>query len=264
MSPRHALDVDALAERGWTTVGLLGRRQRRRLLRDWRRLGVPVDENYYASSVHADRATARRIDQALKRDVDPLLDALAPGTTTFLAAYISKGAGGGDVDLHPDWTYTDERRDRSWVFWCPLVDTDGANGTMHLLEGTHGRLRGLRGSGDFPSPVAGLPGPTLEAATVSVPLEAGEAVVWDAATVHGSGPNPSAHDRPAVALARAPSGAGLVHFHREGEGPLEGWAIDESYYTTDEFGTRPSSGSPIEPWEDVVAPLAPDDLMTTG
>ena len=257
------LDHDALVERGFATVGLFDRRELRRLRRMWRKLGVDPTENYYASNVHATRQVARAVDQELKRFARAVLDTVVPGTTTFLAAFIAKGAGGGFVDLHPDWTYTDERTSRSLIFWCPLVDTDERNGTMYVLPDTHRRLQGIRGSGDFPDPVAGISDADLDTAQVTVPLEAGRAVVWDAALVHGSGPNPGADPRPAVAFARAPIGAELVHFHRQPEGPLEGYAIDESYYTTDEFGTAPSAGRLIEPWDGVVAPLSAEDLITT-
>lgn len=261
---RSLIDRDALAERGFTTVGLLGRRERRRLRRRWDALDVDPTENYYATSVHAPRPVARAVDQELKAALRPTLDRLLPDTSTFMAAFIAKGAGGGHVDLHPDWTYTDERAHRSLVFWCPLVDTNASNGAMQVLPATHRRLRGLRGSGEFPSPVADLPEQAVDRARVTVELEAGEAVVWDAALVHGSGPNQSARPRPAAAAARTSADAALVHIHREAGGPLEAYAIGEDYFTTEEFGTRPENGQEIEPWEGVVAPLTVADLTPTG
>lgn len=258
------LDLEELEHRGYTTIGLVNRRQLRGLARTWRKLAVARDENYYASSVHAERSVARAVDQELKSSLDAHLDRLLPASDSFLAAFISKGAHGGHVDLHPDWTYCDERIGRAYVFWCPLVDTDAANGTMQVLPGTHRALTGLRGSGDFPSPIAELDDTTVAEHTVSVPLEAGEAIVWDAALVHGSGPNTTDDPRPAVAIARAPADADLYHFHIDDDGVLGGYQITERYFTTEEFGTAPQAGDPIEPWDGPVRPLSAEDLHRTG
>jgi hypothetical protein len=48
----------------------------------------------------------------------------------------------------------------------------------------------------------------------------------------------------------APAEAPLVHFHLEPGGPLEGFAIDRGYYTTQPYASRPAGFDAVEPWED--------------
>jgi len=128
------------------------------------------------------------------------------------------------------------------------------------VPGSHRAIHGLRGSGDFPSPVEGIEAELLARHAVPVPLTAGEALVYDAALVHGSGPNRSGRPRPVAAVAVAPATAPLVHFHREGDGPVEGYAIDADYYTAQDFGTRPHGYAPYVPWDEAVRRLDPAEL----
>jgi hypothetical protein len=230
----------------------------------WADLDVAPDTAYFTTAIHLERTAARTTDLELKGLLGPALAAALPGFTPFLAAFILKGGHGGDVELHPDWTYTDERMHRTYLFWCPLVDTDVDNGTLWVVPGSHHWIDGLRGSGDFPSPVEVVNDRLLADHVVSVALRAGEAIVYDAALLHGSPPNRTELPRPVAAVALAPDGAPLVHFHRPPGEALEGYAIDESWYTVQPFGERPTGYAPLAPWTDPVAPLGPDRLPSPG
>ena len=260
MAADGTIDREALASVGYDTVQLLDGDTLRSLRARYDALGVDPATPYWASSVHTDRATARAVDHDLKQQVGPLLKRLLDDHEPFLAAFIAKGVGGGDVGLHPDWTYTDERRDRTVLFWCPLVDADVDNGTMWVLPASHRAIHGLRGSGDFPSPVEGIEEDLLAHHASPVPLAAGQALVYDAALVHGTGPNRTNRPRPVAAVALAPAAAPLVHFHVEGDGPVEGYTIDADYYTAQEFGTRPDGYDPLVPWDGPVRLLDPAEL----
>jgi hypothetical protein len=192
----------------------------------------------------------------------PAADRVLPGFTPFLAAFIFKGAEGGEVGLHPDWTYTDERRHRTYLYWCPLVDTDADNGTLRVVPGTHRLVTGLRGSGDFAAVTEGVEELLLER-SVSVPLRVGEAIVYDAALIHGSPPNRTPAPRPAAAMAVAPVDAELVHFHRPVDGPITGYEIDESWYTVQPFGEAPHGYPTLDPWTDPIAPLRREQVLAT-
>jgi len=251
-----------LAGRGYATVPLLDRRMVAELADLVAGLRTDPTEPYWATSVRADRVTARRIDQELKRRLHaPLAAHLGDDHQPFLAAFIGKGAHAGRVGLHPDWTYTDERVHRAVVAWCPLVDTDEANGAMVVVPGSHRRLRGLRGSGDFASPVEGIEDELWAAHVVTVPLAAGQAILWDAALLHGSWPNDGPDLRPAAAIAFAPAAADLVHFHRAPGGDTEGYLIEESHYTTTAYGARPVGARPLAPWDEAIRPHPLEDLV---
>lgn len=251
---RRALEVD-----GWTTTRLFDDATAARLRARWDELGVGDETPYFTTNIHTDRATARGIDQALKAELAPGLAEALPDHEAFLAAFIFKGAHSGSVGLHPDWTYTDERHHRTTLFWCPLVDTGADNGTLHVVPGSHRWVRGLRGSGDFASAVEDVEDLLLERA-VSVPLRVGEAVVYDAALIHGSPPNTTDRPRPVAAVACAPRGAPLVHFHRGPDGRTAGYAIDESWYTVQPFGEPPTGFPPYAPWDEPLVPIGVEQV----
>ena len=255
-----AVDRDELARRGFSITRLADSPTIARLRAMWDDLGVADDDPYFTTNIHTDRATARAIDLELKAVLGPAAQEALPGYEPFLAAFIFKGSHGGAVSWHPDWTYTDERVHRTYLFWCPLIDTDASRGTLRVVPESHRWVRGLRGSGDFPDAADGLDD-LLEAHSVSVTLEAGEAIVYDAAILHGSPPNASEIPRPAAALALAPQGAGLVHFHRRPGGPVEGWAIDESWYTVQPFGEPPTGFPRLDPWDEALVPLRAEQVL---
>lgn len=255
--------LTALEGPGYTTIPLLDAGALTRVRALWDLLAVPADTAYYTTNVHASRAVARAVDLELKAIAGPRAEQALPGFTPFLAAFISKGAHSGSVELHPDWTYTDERRHRTYLFWCPLVDTDVDNGTLGVVPGSHRWMDGLRGSGDFPNAVEAV-GDQLRERLVPVPLRAGEAIVYDAALIHGSPPNHSDWPRTAMALAVAPVGAGLVHFHRRPGGPTDGYAIDDAWYTVQPFGEPPAGYPSVDPWTEPQAPLSPHRLALQG
>jgi ectoine hydroxylase-related dioxygenase (phytanoyl-CoA dioxygenase family) len=184
---------------------------------------------------------------------------LLAGQRPFMAAFISKGRGGGNVGLHPDWTYVDERAHRARVFWCALQDTDESNGAMVVVPGSHRTMRGLRGSGEFPSAVSEVEDALWASEVVTVPLRAGEALVWDAALLHGSWPNTTAEPRAAAAIAVVPATAPLVHFQVEPGAELAGYAVDEHWFVGEEYASRPAGYPTVEPWDGPLRPYASVD-----
>jgi hypothetical protein len=257
------VDVCSLEDRGYTTTRLLDDAAVDELRTLWAGLAVPEDDPYFTSSIHTDRETARSIDLRMKAVLGPALAEALPGYAPFLASFIFKGAHSGSVELHPDWTYTDERSHRTYLFWCPLVDTDAENGTLHVVPGSHRWVTGLRGSGDFAEATTGVEDLLGERA-VTVPLRSGEAIVYDAALIHGSPPNRTDRPRPVAAVATAPESAGLVHFHRPPGGPTQGYAIDEAWYTVQPFGEPPTGYPALEPWTEPMAPIRPEQVLAPG
>jgi hypothetical protein len=258
------IDTSVLDERGFTTVPLLGATELADLRTAVEGLDIDPSDPYFVSSVHGSRDLSRAVDAELKRRLAPRLAELMPGYEPFMAAVISKGAGGGRVGLHPDWTYADERRHRTRLFWMPLDDTSEANGAMVTVPSSHRSLCGLRGSGAFPSPVEHIEDDLWAGHVETVPLVAGEAVVWDAALLHGSWPNTSTSPRPAAVIALAPADATLVHFHIDPGGRLAGRTVDEAWFTADPYGTLPEGYPALEPWDGPVQPFASVEAVVTA
>lgn len=216
---------------------------------------VPADiGSYYSMNVHAPRGQAQEVHERIAALVAPRLAELVPDHEIFLAVFIAKGAStDAPVGFHQDWTFTDERRHRATLCWMPLVDTDDQAGAMRVVAGSHRWTSGLRPSGEalptdpFPEDLQA----DLGRRATTVPMRAGQALVYDPALIHGSWPNAAARTRAAVAVALRPTDADLVHFHRRGDGEVVGRAIEGSHFTSAPFGSEPH-GSSVDAWADLV------------
>lgn len=235
---------------GFLRIGVLGRARLECIAEEFRSVILAAPTGFHATSAHASRRDAQTVDRRLKALLRSDIEHLLPGHSPFLAAIITKSPESNSVvSFHQDWTYTDERSHRAVLVWIPLVDTSAANGGLRAIPGSHRWTSGLRpGGGTLPTePHQGAFG----AIASELELEAGEALIYDPALVHGSGPNPSAHHRPALAVACAPDDARLVHGHVDVDGSLTLHTIASSYYTRFDFASMPPSQGQV-PWAPAV------------
>lgn len=100
-----------------------------------------------------------------------------------------------DIPLHQDNGYGQLDPMTDITVWIPLVDTHAQNGGLHIVPGSH--RGGLLEHGR-----AGINPVLIEASTrlPATPVEAraGEGIAFSGLTLHGSGPNHSHSDRPAL------------------------------------------------------------------
>lgn len=127
----------------------------------------------------------------------PGLQALVGEGEIVLAGFLIKPAGGPELTLHRDWTMTLDPGDPICSLWCPLVDVDESNGALAFVPGMH-RVRHISG------PRLGFYWDTnaqpLLSRSQTVPLRAGEAVLFDNRIPHWSHPNQSGNDRPVATM----------------------------------------------------------------
>lgn len=235
-----------LHRHGWAVVDLLGDRAVARARSIVEQIGLEPDHGFYASPAHDWGEAARATHDALRHAVTSSASRLLPAHRIFLAGVTSKGSRSATtVPLHQDWTYTDERKERAIFLWCPLVDVDQQTGSLSLVTGSHRWSDGIRPSRSHEA--AGSIQELLRPLSIATRLRAGQAIAFDPATIHGSGPNTSDQLRPALTLALVPSEARLVHFHELPDGSLRGYCVDDDFYTTNEYGREPEDapGFPV-------------------
>lgn len=148
----------------------------------------------------------------------------------------------GEKPIHQDWTFSDESRFRAVNVWVPLVDTNWTNGSLAVLPRSHMVLDRLRPAPSFPDgyhdPLDDLRMEDLDV----IELQAGQAIAFDLALVHGSPANQTSDPRRVVAANFLPRTAN-AHFHYCSDG---GWGIDRydlrdmSFFTRFDFRERPT------------------------
>lgn len=236
---RDARLSSALSSDGYACAEIACSELKNELLFRYRAIGVDPYRPFLAGNAHLGREVARSVHRELRALLDPVLARVLPGHRIALATFVSKGAVvGGAVDIHQDWTFTDERVHRSLSVWLPLVDTDHRNGGLVVLPGSHRMSDGVRPSADLDPPTGSFQR-QLWALAVQTEVPAGSALIYDTALLHGSGPNRSNRERPCVGLVCVPEGSSLLHFHLRSDGDLRVAEIESEWLTAAPFGVEP-------------------------
>lgn len=245
------LDRAQLEDEGYTIVELAGAEQQQALQALIDRFATDPHHGFFASPYHANGPEARRFDLGAREVLGDRLSELLPDHVPFLAGVTSKGGQeGASVRFHHDWTYTDERRARVVFFWCPLVDVGPENGGLAVVPGSHRWLSGIR-----PSRTVEATEPLqaeIASMAVDLRLSAGQAIAFDPAVLHGSGPNPTPSPRPAFTIAVAPRDEALLHFHLDDTGRLGGAVVDDAFFTLHPYRAAPVGYPTYSPWTDAV------------
>lgn len=222
-----------LLERGWTTSSLLDTGEVARLREvyglehGWQGRGFEPDPG------NPDFGYRERVARAVAEVIDPHLDQLFAGFEPFLRGFYCKWPGEGHTALHWDWSCVDERAGhRAYQVWIALQDVDDEAGGMSVLTGSHRLDRRPRGT-ELAIPLSNeLAGrcDQLGGRVQSVPLRAGEAVVFDMGLVHVSGANRSGAPRLAAVASVRPKEAPLTYFRGVGAGLALRFRADEHWY----------------------------------
>jgi ectoine hydroxylase-related dioxygenase (phytanoyl-CoA dioxygenase family) len=130
--------------------------------------------------------------------IDALKKLIGPNVCLTHQQFVTKlpdvGVQRSDIPMHQDAGYGQLEPATDVTIWLALVDTDERNGALRVVSGSH-QCGLIEHESSAINPV--LREARAEEGTV-VPLAAGEAVAFSGLLVHGSGPNRSQNDRPAM------------------------------------------------------------------
>lgn len=205
-----------LLEHGYAIVPFLDAAAIQRLTEAFRELHPQTPQGLYATAHSTDLAFRKQVSDLIQREFSwPCAQHLAE-VQQLGGTFINKSPGPGKLEAHQDWNIVDERITRSFNVWVPLVNVTPDNGCIYILPKSHEfgfTLRGPR----FPSPFSGAFAETWQLME-PLPMQAGEALVYDHRLVHASPPNQSGQDRLACVFGIIPMGAEMLYFyHRDGK-----------------------------------------------
>lgn len=203
---------------------------------------------------NADEARRREIQARLGAALTPFLEGCCENHRAVLFNVMVKRARAPEssVRFHQDFAFLDERRGEvALQLWIPLVPVSPGNGGLVVVEGTHVDASWFRPH-DVRHPLFTRSLTELPPNAVQPVSRAGEGVVFTNRTVHGSPPNLSGADRPAIGCVLIPRDAPLVHWVRRGPELAELWAIDDA----DIQSLRPGQVPPGAKLVETVAPPA--------
>ncbi len=143
--------------------------------------------------------------------------------------------------LHGDWAHVDETLFRTVNVWSPLLDIDKDNGAICLIKGSHRLFNYIRGV-DIPDPFYKVGEKNLYPYVTDIYLNAGDAIMWDHRTVHGSRTNFSNGPRVAAVLNMRPAESTFYLYY--GVPPMEPTAIEVYAPPADFFVANDSANNP--------------------
>lgn len=229
-------------ERGYVLVDLLDSASVERLRCEVTALYRGERSGFHSTLMSRDHEYRESVMQRVGPIIEPHLGLLLQGYDAFAASLTVKWSDDeSELPPHQDWTMVDEERFRSVAVWCPLVDTDEQNGALRVLPGSQRVLDHLRCSPANPAAIIAEETLLAVEELQLVPARAGQAIIFDNAVLHGSGPNRSGAPRPAITLACKPVEAQLLHHYvaDPASTEVERFEVDADFFTKLIIGERP-------------------------
>jgi ectoine hydroxylase-related dioxygenase (phytanoyl-CoA dioxygenase family) len=238
---QQAFDKD-----GYAVLPLLNKDEVDNLLHFYQSVQIKDDAGFgfHISMDQADKSLVTKISDKLFEAALPKMSAHFENAKSFVASYVIKESNPtGVVPVHQDWTFVeDEERHCSLTCWVALVDTNLENGAMALIKGSHRFFKNYR-----PSPSPQVPSPLSEHMFTIFPylqmieMKAGEMLVFDNRTFHGSPPNTSSSPRIAFGIGMTQHDARLVHYYLNPKSPGKNeifkYGIDKNFFKKYENAT---------------------------
>lgn len=164
----------------------------------------------------------RKVESIFNSKIEELFQDYKSLGTSFLTKRVGNNT---TMPIHQDWTVVDEDNYSSITCWVPLVDTIYNNGAIQVIEGSHLFSKALRG----PSVPISFEGLDLSPFLKTIPLKAGEAIIFNHALIHSSHSNRSDNERVAVTFGLTQKEAQLLMYYSKKES-IEKWEMPDNMF----------------------------------
>jgi hypothetical protein len=219
-----------LREEGYVVLDLLAPPELRALQAVSEELHARPGAGWESDFYSPDPQVKRRVHEEIGR-------ALAPGVArhfvdhrTLLHNFVINWPGDdGGLVLHQHSSLVDERRFRSVIAWCAVNPATEENGTLHVVPRSHRLQQGPRPerSGSWLNEHRAR---LLRDHLVSVPVEPGQALIFDNQLLHCSFPNRTGSPRITAAAAIIPSAATPRFYESLGESRVRIHRLDPEFF----------------------------------
>ena len=224
---------EQLRSEGWAKVRVLTREQAAALREVYGEVHGWEGEGFEPDPANGDREYRTRSRAALGAVLDPALAEVFVDHLPFLQGYYLKWPNCPETHIHADWTNVDETAGhRSYIAWTALQDITDDVGQMSILPRSHTVDPSPRGS-RLNLPLAGAwlgKEEDVWRRMQRVPLEAGEALVFDMGTIHASFSNTTDLPRVAAVTCLRPAEAELVYYRAASGDTVLRYEVDEEFF----------------------------------
>lgn len=171
---------------------------------------ITYDFTFIDKNPEYKRMVFKIIADYFKPHMNRLLDQYRP----IIANYIRKQSDTGEVPLHENWAFADEKKCTTVSIWCPLVDSTIENGTLQVVPGSHKRFGEHRGP-MIPWELENIKHEIIKNHLVPLETKAGDCVILDDSIVHYSAINNTNDLRLAIQLICVPNEFPSIHYYMD-------------------------------------------------
>ena len=258
-----------LEENGYAIIDFLSESDVQSLLRFDTKHSLPNDLVAPAMSFSFNTSEVsyrQAVTQEIKRVFAPKLAALFPEYRIVLGSLVHKKTDAlySIMPLHQDPSLVDETFLRAFGVWCPLIDVNEQNGCLQVVKKSHilnSNSRAYFVFDGFPYSQDILS--MQQHYLTSVPMRAGQALVYDKRLFHGSPPNLTASERVAAICSIVPQEI-LTHFcYRESQASdkIEVFEVEDEFYDRYIVSQKPEDVKSLGTFDYKVDPLTPELLV---
>ncbi len=195
-------------------------------------LDANFEINYDFTFIDKNPEYKRKVFQQISSKFKPQMDRILANYKPMIANFIRKKLETGEVPLHQNWSFADEKKCCTVSIWCPLVDSTVENGTLQVVPGSHKRFGEVRGP-MIPWELEGIKDEIIQKHLVPLETKAGDCVILDDSIVHYSAVNHSNELRLAIQLICIPDEMPSLHQHMDAvqnPGKVEVLEVEQDFY----------------------------------
>lgn len=234
---------DSLEQNGYIIIDFLDAHQISSVLELYHSLPNGLEGGFAPSIMSRDINYRQLINRQIKKLLETKITELFKSYRLCFWSFVVKQASRADseVQMHQDWSFVDESKFNSLGIWCPLIDVKPLNGCIHLVKGSYQLNTKARGLfNDFP--YENLLRIIQEKYLTKLPMQAGQALIYDTRTFHCSPANKTDKERVALAGLMIPQDSILRYYHcdfQNDPSKLEIFEVDDEFYTRVILGVKP-------------------------
>lgn len=198
---------------------------------------------YELSFFEKDVDSKKRKFNAIYEFVRPLIDKHLDRYSPIIINLFNKEHDTGEVPIHQNWTFVDEKKFTSVSVWCPLQPVTRQNGTLEVVPGSHKVISDYRGP-SIPWVFDNLNELMKEKYMLPFELKPGQVGIVDDSVIHYSGINQTHEHRKAVQLILKPEEAPTIHCYKENEGDdtVTIMEVEDDYFFDFDMWKKPTGG----------------------
>jgi ectoine hydroxylase-related dioxygenase (phytanoyl-CoA dioxygenase family) len=198
---------------------------------------------YELSFFEKDVAAKKRKFNVVYTFMKPLLDRYLDRYTPIMINLFNKEHGTGEVPIHQNWTFVDEKKYSSVSVWIPLQNVTRKNGTLEVVPGSHKVISAFRGP-SIPWVFDNLNDLMKEKYMLPFELKPGEVGIIDDSMIHYSSINQTTGHRKAVQLILKPEEAPTIHCYKEDmeSDTIKVMEVDDDYFFDFDMWSKPKPG----------------------